>query len=210
MSNYRHIKDLVLRHKTQYILGILSVLAVDILQLALPKFLGIITDLLKDRALDRKNLLMYCVLVLLLALGIAFFRFFWRYFVMGASRKIETELRNRFYAHLQKLSANYFNIHKTGDLMAHATNDIQNIRMALGPGISMSTDTTIIPLAAIVMMFITGGPLLTLVSCILLLHLYCSLYNFQGMLVFLLLFLLLHTRILVSLSFQTLFQTALP
>jgi len=166
MSNYRHIKDLVLRHKTKYILGMLSVLAVDILQLALPKVLGIITDLLKDRALDRKSLLMYCSLVLLLALGIAFFRFFWRYLVMGASRKIETELRNRFYAHLQKLSVNYFNTHKTGDLMAHATNDIQNIRMALGPGITMSTDSAIIPLAAIVMMFITGGPLLTLVSCL--------------------------------------------
>jgi ATP-binding cassette subfamily B multidrug efflux pump len=119
---------------------------------------------------------------------------------MGASRKIETELRNRFYAHLQKLSANYFNIHKTGDLMAHATNDIQNIRMALGPGISMSTDTTIIPLAAIVMMFITGGPLLTLVSCLPLAALVISILTFVK---------IMHTRVRkVQEAFSRLTETA--
>src|SRR5690606_9842960 len=68
--------------------------------------------------------------------------------------------------HLQTLSTNYFNNHKTGDLMAHATNDINAVRMALGPGIVMLTDAIFITITAIYAMIGTTNLKLTLISLI--------------------------------------------
>jgi ATP-binding cassette subfamily B multidrug efflux pump len=131
MNKLRYIKDYLIEKRHKYLLGILSLLMVDVLQLVLPKILGNITDLLKEGLLTKNILAKYMFIITLIALGVAVFRFFYRYFVYGTSKYIETELRNRYYNHLQKLSANYYNSHKTGDLMAHATNDINNIRAML-------------------------------------------------------------------------------
>jgi len=80
---------------------------------------------------------------------------------MSVSRSIELSFRNRFYAHLQKLSTNYFNKHKTGDLMAHATNDMNNVTMASGQGVIFVIDSFLIPIVALVLMLKTGGLKLT-------------------------------------------------
>lgn len=164
MERFEFIIDIIHKYRFRYLSGIVCLLFVDGLQLVMPKILGNITDLIKSGVLTRNELLWYSVIIALIAIGIALFRFFWRYFVFGASKNIEADLRKRFYSHLQKLSVNYYNNHKTGDLMAHATNDINNIRMALGQGITMGVDSAIIPVAAIVMMFITVGYKLSLAS----------------------------------------------
>jgi ATP-binding cassette subfamily B protein len=143
-------------------LGILSLLIVDALQLVFPIILGRITDTIQSREITKNSLVTYSFVIVAISLGIALFRFFWRYLVFGVARKIETILRERFYSHLQKLSVNYYHHHKTGDLMAHATNDINNIRMMLGQGVAMSVDSLLIPVIAISMMFRTVGLKLTL------------------------------------------------
>lgn len=163
MNKLRYIKDYLIEKRHKYLLGILSLLMVDVLQLVLPKILGNITDLLKEGLLTKNILAKYMFIIILIALGVAVFRFFYRYYVYGTSKYIETELRNRYYNHLQKLSANYYNSHKTGDLMAHATNDINNIRAMLGPGITMALDSTVIPVVAFTMMAATGGLKLTFI-----------------------------------------------
>lgn len=164
MERFEFIIDIIHKYRFRYLSGIVCLLFVDGLQLVMPKILGNITDLIKSGVLTQNELVWYSVIIALIAIGIALFRFFWRYFVFGASKNIEADLRKRFYSHLQKLSVNYYNNHKTGDLMAHATNDINNIRMALGQGITMGVDSAIIPVAAIVMMFITVGYKLSLTS----------------------------------------------
>lgn len=85
---------------------------------------------------------------------------------MGASRLLEFRLRNRLYKHLQKMSTNYFNNKKTGDLMAHATNDINAVRMAAGPGVIMIVDAIVIILIAVILMSQTISLKLTLVALI--------------------------------------------
>jgi ATP-binding cassette subfamily B protein len=106
----------------------------------------------------------YAALVVLIAAGIALFRFLFRYTLYGVSRSMELSFRNRLYAHLQKLSSNYYNAHKTGDLMAHATNDMNNVTVATGQGVIFAVDCLLIPVAALVMMWNTGGFRLTAAS----------------------------------------------
>ena len=164
MRDLEFIRDIIAKNKYKYAFGILSLIVVDTLQLVLPRVLGIMTDLLKSGELNKSRLAVYTGIVAGIALGIAVFRFTWRYMVYGVAKSIEMHLRNRFYHHLQKLSPNYYNNHKTGDLMAHATSDINNVSTALGQGVAFAFDSAIIPVAAIAMMFRTGGIGLTLAS----------------------------------------------
>lgn len=162
MDKLRYIRDLLSRNKFRYAIGVLFLLCVDILQLVLPKILGNVTDLLENQTLTKEKLAEYAVVITLIAVGVAVFRFLFRYTLMSVSRSIELSLRNRFYAHLQKLSVNYYNTHKTGDLMAHATNDMGNVTMASGQGVIFVIDSFLIPIVALIMMLITGGWKLTL------------------------------------------------
>lgn len=162
MKRLRYIGDLIIKYKVRFIIGIVSLLLVDVLQLIFPIILGRITDAIQAKEITKQALGTYSFIIIAIAAGIAFFRFFWRYLVFGVARKIEANLRERFYSHLQKLSVNYYHNHKTGDLMAHATNDINNIRMLLGQGIALSVDSLLIPVVAVIMMFRTVGPKLTL------------------------------------------------
>ena len=166
MDKLRHIKDLLSKNKFKYALGITFLLCVDVLQLVLPKILGDVTDLLESDLLTRRKLAQYALIISLLAVGVALFRFLFRYTLMSVSRSIELSLRNRFYSHLQKLSINYFNSHKTGDLMARATNDMGNVTMASGQGIIFLIDSLLIPIVALIIMLSTGGLKLT-VACFL-------------------------------------------
>ena len=164
MNNLRYIKDLIVENKYMYLLGVLCLIVVDGLQLILPWLIGQITDLLETQSLDKAKILQYALIVIAMAIGIASFRFFWRYLILGVSKKMEASLRERFYAHLQKLGAFYYNTHKTGDLMAHATNDIGNITMATGMGVIISIDSALIPVVAVVMMINSVGLNLALAS----------------------------------------------
>lgn len=92
----------------------------------------------------------------LLILGLAavgmVFRFLWRYFLVGAARRIERELRLRFYGHLLQLSSPYYTRTKTGDLMAHATNDMDAVMRACGFGVLTLADAVIMTTAALFFM----------------------------------------------------------
>lgn len=164
MDKLRYIRDLLSRNKYRYLLGVIFLLGVDILQLVMPRILGDATDFLESGTLTASKLAEFSITILFIAVGIAVFRFLFRYTLFGVSRSIELSLRNRFYQHLQKLSANYFNTHKTGDLMAHATNDLNNVTVTTGQGIILAVDCLLIPVAALIMMWTTAGYKLTLAS----------------------------------------------
>ncbi|HPV02055.1 MAG TPA: ABC transporter ATP-binding protein [Clostridiales bacterium] len=145
-------------------MGVIFLLCVDTLQLIMPKILESATDSLEGGTLTRKSLAVHAAALLLVSVGIAVFRFLFRYTLYGVSRSIEHSFRNRLYAHLQKLSANYFNTHKTGDIMAHVTNDMNNVTMATGQGVIFAVDCLLMPAASLVMMLQTGGFRLTAAS----------------------------------------------
>lgn len=164
ISNFRTLKYFFIDHKWAYILGVVWLIFVDLLQLFVPEILRSFTDQLQADLIGASEILRYGFYLLLIGFLLAFFRFLWRIFIIGTSKKLEFELRNKLFSHLLKLSTNYFNKSKTGDLMAHATNDINAVRMALGPGIVMVVDAVFITVIATFMMFFTTDVRLTLLA----------------------------------------------
>lgn len=164
LKEFRTMTWFFKKHYHRYLLGIFAVLIVDGLQLLLPKILGWFTDDLQSGAITREMLSEYALMIIGLSIGIFIFRFFWRFFINGAARYLEFELRNMLVEHFLKLSPSFYNYRKTGDLMAHATNDIRSIRMAMGPAVVLSVDAIILSTATIVMMVITVGWKLTVVA----------------------------------------------
>ncbi len=138
-------------HENRYpvLAGLLSLVIVDILQLFIPRVIKWAVDDLTVFAIDTRQLLIYALYMIGIAVCISIFRYTWRRCLLGTSRRIEEGLRNRLFSHLQCLSAAYFDQAKTGDLMAHATNDIQQIRMATGMGMVALNDAVVLGLAAI-------------------------------------------------------------
>lgn len=136
----------LLRHKWHYIIGILVLLAVDLANIFVPQFIGEVIDGLTIHAFGMEGVLHILLKLLLAGLTVMVGRFGWRYFIIGASRGVEYEIRNDMFAHLETLSARYYNSHKTGDLMAHFTNDLQAIRMAVGIAVITTFDAIVMTL----------------------------------------------------------------
>ncbi len=122
------------------LLGFIFLVFVDTLLLFIPRIIKKAIDDLAYYRADTKGLLMYAGLIVGVAVLIGIFRYAWRRCLIGTSRRIEEGLRNRLFGHIQSLSADYFNKTSTGSLMAHATNDIKNIRRATGMGMVALTD----------------------------------------------------------------------
>lgn len=149
MNNYRILIPYFRSNLGGLALGLGSLLVVDLLQLLIPRVIKhAVDDLTRFQATSGK-LLAYAGMVLGLGLGIAVFRFIWRRHLLGHSRMIEEGLRNRLFRHLQGLSFSYFDRARTGDLMAHATNDIQAVQLATGMGLVALTDTLVLGTAAV-------------------------------------------------------------
>jgi len=164
MGQFATLKYFFKRNKWYYFWGIFWLILVDLAQLLVPEVLRKFTDQLQANTLTSRDVMLYGVYILLIGIAIGFFRFLWRMFIMGTARRLEYELRNKLFSHLLGLSTNYYTHHKTGDLMAHATNDINAVRMALGMGIVMLTDATFITVVAISMMARTTDYRLTLLA----------------------------------------------
>ena len=133
----------VKRYWLWYVLGIVSLTAVDALVVYLPKITGQIVGGLEKNILDMNRILGLLLRMVGIAALVALGRFGWRFFFFGASRSVERDLRNDLFGHLETLSMRYFNEHKTGDLMAHFTSDLQSIRQLLGMTIITAFDATV-------------------------------------------------------------------
>lgn len=166
MGSFLKLKEFFLTHKRYYIAGVSSLIVVNTAQLVMPKMIGNLTDLIASGDFVRGDLVRFVLLFLGLALLIAVFRYAWRINIMGTARKMEYTLRNMLFEHLQSLSTDFFNRNKTGDLMAHATNDIHAVRMAFGPGIVSAVDALFLTTVTIYMMAKTISLQLTLVALI--------------------------------------------
>lgn len=146
------------RYRGRVLAGFLSLLVVDGAGLIVPL---VIRDAIDRLARGEGGVLRSGLYILGLAAIVMVFRFLWRYFFIGTARRIERDLRERLYEHLVKLSASFYNEHKTGELMAHATNDIDAVSRACGFGVLTIADPLfMIPVAIGIMLSI--DPRLTL------------------------------------------------
>jgi ATP-binding cassette subfamily B protein len=109
----------------------------------------------------RQKLLTYSLLIIAIALIKGIFQFLTRWVVIGISRDIEFDLRNDLFAHLERLSYSYYQRNRTGDIMARATNDLNAVRMLLGPAIMYSANTIVFTAGALGFM-LAISPKLTL------------------------------------------------
>ena len=144
MKAFKTLKDDFFRNRWRILAGLMALLIVDVLQLFIPRIVKFAVDDLTSGEASPEVLLFYGMEILLLALGIGGFRYGWRYLLMGAARSMERALRDRLFCHLQSLSPPYFSRTKIGDLMAHAINDIDAVRMAMALGMVFLTDTIIL------------------------------------------------------------------
>jgi ATP-binding cassette subfamily B protein len=161
MRSFQSLRNDLMENRWRILIGLVALLIVDVLQLIIPRIIKHAIDDLTWGAIPSSRLLLYGGEVLALALGIGGFRYVWRYLLLGAARRIEKALRDRFFLHLQSLSPSYFSRTKVGDLMAHAINDIEAVRMSLSLGIVFLVDTIILGVLTIFFM-IYIHPLLTL------------------------------------------------
>jgi len=152
VKSFHVIKPYLKRRRALIVTGILCLMGVDTLQLFIPRVIKRAVDDLTMLRADGMQLAVYAGEILAIAVMMALLRFVWRRFLIGTSREIERDIRNRLFSHIQTLSADYFGTTKTGDLMAHATNDINNIRMAVGMGMVAMTDAVFLGSAAICFM----------------------------------------------------------
>ncbi|MFO7815143.1 MAG: ABC transporter ATP-binding protein [Halanaerobiales bacterium] len=153
-------------YRNRYLLGIVWLILVDALQLAIPWLLGDFTDRLQLRTIKMRGIILYALIIIGIAVLTAVFRYLWRLYIVGTSQLLEKQIRENFYDHLLKLSTNYFNDQKTGDLMAHATNDIKAVRQAMGPGVVMFFDALFLTVATITILLFKIDIRLTLIALI--------------------------------------------
>ena len=165
MKSLYLIKPYLYENRLLIALGLICLVAVDILQLFIPRILKLAVDDLTSLQAERAGLLKYALAIVGFSILIGLFRYGWRRCLIGLSRRVEEGLRNRLFAHIQTLGASYFDKTSSGDLMAHATNDIQHVRMATGMGLVALTDAIVLGAAAIgFMAYIhTGLTLLVLI-----------------------------------------------
>ena len=166
MEQLRFIMQYIKRHKWHYFAGIITLFVVDFANLYIPRMTGTITDGLTAHTLDWAGVKRCLLGLLLLGLTLALGRFLWRYFLFGSARKIEKELRNDMFAHLEKMSVDYFNENKTGDLMTRFTSDLNAIRMAIGMAVISAFDATVMTVMVIGQMMVYVNVKLTLLALI--------------------------------------------
>src|SRR5262245_16973862 len=164
MSPSRRLLRYVLKYRRAFAIGFACVIVTAAVGLAGPWVLKYAIDDL-GQGVDSAKVAFYAsAIVALAALG-GFFRFMMRRVIIGASRDIEYDLRNDFFAHLQRLDLAYFQSHRTGDLMSRATSDLSAVRMMIGPAVMYSATTGLMFVVGIILM-VSLNPRLTLFALV--------------------------------------------
>jgi len=148
------------RYRTGYLLGSISVLCTNAIWILFPWVLGRAVDGIA-RGVPRQVILRYSLELLAIVMAKGVFQFLTRWIVIGVSRDIEFDLRNDLFRKLESLSFSFYQRNRTGDIMARATNDLNAVRMLLGPAIMYSANTIALTLMALAFM-LSISPRLTL------------------------------------------------
>jgi ATP-binding cassette subfamily B multidrug efflux pump len=159
---WRRLWPYLARYRRSFVLGFLCIGAATAIQLLSPWILKLAVDDLTREVTERK-LLYYAGLLLAAAVVGGVFRFLMRRIIIGISRHIEYDLRNDFFRHLQRFPMGFYQERRTGDLMSRATNDLNAVRMMVGPSVMYSASTVLTFVVAILLM-LAIDPWLTLVA----------------------------------------------
>lgn len=139
-------------HWLRLLLGLLALVLVDLFQLTIPRLVQSAVDSLAAGLAAPPHLLKISGIICLLALCVAVLRFVWRMLILGFSRILEQKLRNRMFEHILTMDQPFFERWTTGDLMAHASNDLGAVQMACGMGMVAAVDATVMSSIALAFM----------------------------------------------------------
>jgi ATP-binding cassette, subfamily B, multidrug efflux pump len=149
--SFRRLLPFLLVYRRQFITGLLCVIVTTTIQLLSPWVLKYAVDDL-NAGVTRSKLAFYAATLLGIACIGGVFRYLMRQILIGASRDIEFDVRNAFFARLQLMPVGYYQARRTGDLMSRATNDLNAVRMMIGPAVMYSANTILVFIVAIVLM----------------------------------------------------------
>ena len=155
---FRRLLPFLLVYRRQFLLGLICVVITTAIQLLSPWVLKYAIDDLTV-GVTRGKLALYASLLLGIACIGGIFRYLMRQILIGASREIEYDVRNAFFARLQAMPLEYYQARRTGDLMSRATNDLNAVRMMIGPAVMYSANTVLVFVVAILLMLSLDAPL---------------------------------------------------
>jgi ATP-binding cassette subfamily B protein len=160
----RRLLHYLAKHRRSFLLGFACVIVTNVLTLAGPWLIKYAIDDLQS-SLTVGKVRQYAVALFVLALAAGVFRFLMRRIIIGASRDFEYDLRNDFFAALQRMHLGYFQHTRTGDLMSRATNDLSAVRMMTGPAVMYASSTGLTFIVAIALM-VSINPWLTALALV--------------------------------------------
>src|SRR5574338_382695 len=158
MSDLRAVWPYLRPYRWAYLAGLAAVFGANAFRTLVPRFLQHGIDAIASGA-PKADLYRALLFLLGVALLGGACRYVMRQLLNSASRRVETDLRDALFAHLERQSATFFDRHTSGDLIARATNDLQNVRMVAGPALMYLVDTVVLTVLVIPMMVATSARL---------------------------------------------------
>ncbi|MDA3809528.1 MAG: ABC transporter ATP-binding protein [Spirochaetaceae bacterium] len=162
LKEYKTILPYLKKYWYAYLLGLLFLIMTNAGQLMIPQVLKKSIDQIYSGSFQMSGILSNMFWIIFIAAFVMAGRFLWRFFIQGSSRKIEAALRVRLFDHLLLLGHDFYNTHKTGDLMARATNDLNAVRMATGMALIAFVDGVFMTLAILIIIFTQNAKLAAL------------------------------------------------
>ena len=150
--------------KRRYLVGIVALVLVSVLNLIPPMVMGRVIDAITSGQLTQKDLLLDLFYLLLAAFGMYYLRYVWRMYILGTSYRLGQIMRSRLFEHFTKMSPAFYQTYRTGDLMAHATNDINALTRLAGGGVMSAVDASITALVTLLTMLFSISWQMTLVA----------------------------------------------
>ena len=154
------------KYKWSYLLGMAILIVIDSAQTEVPRIVGQVIDGIKYTTIDESGFASAIVRMAVIAVLVLAGRIGWRYCIFGAARKIERDMRNDLFSHLNTLPVSYFHEHNAGEIMAYMTNDIEAVRMTFAATIMMGLDMITIGVTTLLKMIFQIDFRLSLVTVI--------------------------------------------
>lgn len=150
--------------KRRYLVGIVALILVSVLNLIPPMVMGRVIDAITSGRLTQDELLLHLFYLLLAAFGMYYLRYVWRMYILGTSYRLGQIMRSRLFEHFTRMSPAFYQNYRTGDLMAHATNDINALTRLAGGGVMSAVDASITALVTLLTMLFSISWQMTLVA----------------------------------------------
>ena len=164
MSIFKKLGWFFKQEKKSYIIGVFSLMMVALVQLVPPKVIGVVVDEIVNKEIRLTKIIVWVALLIGAGLAQYLFRYIWRMHIWGSAARLEKELRTQLFHHFTKMDSIFYQKYRTGDLMAHATNDLNAIQNVAGAGILTFADYVITGGTTIIAMVLFVDWRLTLIA----------------------------------------------